>query len=195
MLVVRASVVLVDGEAPAVVIVAAVLVDAVVAEDRSKKLPESPESPDNQESPESSEPPARILLKEREIHAAILAVINETGMAGKVIPFSMLQNKKPIGQEHVALEHQVRNVVDVGQRVGWVGKDEVILLVARSKELKDIASNGEGGLVAQFLYKACDETIVQGVFLHANHTTATTREKFQRDASRTCKKVEGAGVL
>ena len=87
MLVVRASVVLVDGEVPAAVIVAAVLVDAVVAEDRSKGFPKFPDNLDN---PESPEPPGRVLLKEREIHTAVLAVINEMGMTGKVIPFSML---------------------------------------------------------------------------------------------------------
>ena len=68
--------------------------------------------------------------EEREIDAAVLAVLEEVGMLGEIVVLAVFEDEEPVGLEQTALDDEVGQCGEFLEGVGRVGKDEVELLFA-----------------------------------------------------------------
>ena len=71
-------------------------------------------------------------------------MLQEVGVLGEVVVLAVFQTEDAVGQEQLALENEVGQGGDLLQGVGWVGKNEVELLVAGFEKAEHVATNGEG---------------------------------------------------
>ena len=116
-------------------------------------------------------------------------------MFGKIIILAMLENEDSIFVQQVAIQYEVWNLRKFLQRVWWVGKDEIKLLLAGLQEAEHIATNQKILVFAQLLETLADEVGVVAVCFYADDALATSGNEFQRDAARTGKEVEGVWLL
>ena len=133
----------------------------------------------------------QILLKEGEVDAAVMAVLNETGMLGEVVVLAMLENQETAFAQKITFEYHVGKFGDFLQHIGRVCKDEVELLPALTDVLEDIAFNGDGRKVLQLVYELLDEPEMQRILLYAYDTGTSTGKQFKSDATGSCKQVKG----
>ena len=70
------------------------------------------------------------LPKQREIHAAILAMLHEVGMLREIVVLAVLEDEDALRLQQAMLEDEIGNSGQLLQGIGRVGKDEVELLVA-----------------------------------------------------------------
>ena len=136
-----------------------------------------------------------LLLEEGEVHAAIGAMFHEAGVGREILRLSVLQHKEALGTQKIVGEDYVRQLLQLLQHIRRVGKNKVELLATAFQEAKHIGSQRFGCLVVQLIDKGADETVVQGVFLHRDHPSATAAQQFERDAPGTRKEVERHGLL
>ena len=59
----------------------------------------------------------------REIHAAVGAVLREVGQRREVVSLAVLHYHYAVGVEHLRVENGFRHAGEVGEVVGRVGKD------------------------------------------------------------------------
>ena len=130
------------------------------------------------------------LLEEGEVDAAIGAVLDEAGMMGEVVLLAVLKDKEAVGLEKVAAKDDVGQLGYLRQGVWRVGKDEVELLAALCHELEDIAANGQRRCVLKLVEELLDEAVVTHIKLYADNSTATSADKFERNATRAGEEVE-----
>ena len=122
-------------------------------------------------------------------------MLQESWMLGEIIILAMLENEDAAFVQKVTIQYEVWNLREFLQSVGWIGKDEIELLLAGSQKAKYIATNQKIPVFAQFLETLADEVGMVAVGLYADYTLATAGNQFQRDAACAGKKVEGCGVL
>ena len=65
----------------------------------------------------------------------------------EVIVFAMLQHEDAVVLQQSLFEDKVRNRGNLLQRIGWVGKDEVELLVTTLKESEHVGTQGNASVV------------------------------------------------
>ena len=118
----------------------------------------------------------QILLKEGEVDATVMAVLNETWMLGEVVVLAMLENQETAFAQKITFEYHVGKFGDFLQHIGRVCKDEVELLPALTDVLEDIAFNGDGRKVLQLVYELLDEPEMQRILLYAYDTGTSTGE-------------------
>ena len=80
----------------------------------------------------------RVLSEQREVDAAVLAVLNEAGMGREVVVLAMLEDEEAVGGKDVFLENEVGNLRQLRQGVGRIGKDEVKLAMALTSSIFQI---------------------------------------------------------
>ena len=104
-------------------------------------------------------------------------------MGREVVVFAVLKDEDAALFQQCFLEDEVRDCGQLLQRIGRVGKDEVVLLPAGLDEAENIATDrnqGERFLISrQLLDTLLDKTVVVAVQFYADHLTATTAEQFQ----------------
>ena len=108
---------------------------------------------------------------------------------------AVFEDQDAVGLQQCTLEDEIGNLGQFLQRVGRVGKDNVVLLTAGLDEAEDVGTQRQAGLGAQFLHAVADETVVVAVELDAGDVGAAAREQFKRDAARTGKEVEGLTAI
>lgn len=74
--------------------------------------------------------PTSFLSEYREVDAAILAMLNKTGMLREIIVLAVLEHEDASFCQKVFLEYYIGDGGKVAQSVWWIGKDEVELLFA-----------------------------------------------------------------
>ena len=116
-------------------------------------------------------------------------------MLGEIIILAMLENEDAALVQKVTIQNEVWNLGEFFQSVGWIGKDEIELLLAGSQETEHIATNQKILVFAQFLEALSDKVGMVAVCLYADYTLATAGNQFQRDAACAGKEIEGCGVL
>jgi hypothetical protein len=57
-------------------------------------------------------------------------MLHEVRMLGEIVVLSVLEDEHAFGLQQLFLQYKVGNGGQFFQRLGWVGKDEVELLVA-----------------------------------------------------------------
>ena len=122
-------------------------------------------------------------------------MFHEVRMQGEVIVFAMFKDKHTLLFQESFLEDEVWYRRQFLQGVGGIGKDEVILLLARLDISEHISTQGDASSGIQFFQTVLYETVVISVEFHANHLTASSGEQFEGDAACTREKVEGGGVF
>ena len=122
-------------------------------------------------------------------------MLQESWMVGEIIILAMLENEDAAFVQKVTIQYEVWNLREFFQSVGWVGKDEIELLLAGSQKAKYIATNQKILVFAQFLEALSDKVGMVAVCLYADYTLATAGNQFQRDAACAGKEVEGCGIL
>ena len=80
--------------------------------------------------------------EEGEIDAAVLAVLQEVGVLGEIVIFSVFQDEEAVGLEQATIDDEVGQRRQFLEGVGRIGKDEVELLFAGLDETEDIAADG-----------------------------------------------------
>ena len=85
-----------------------------------------------------------LLLEEREIDAAVMAMLNKAGMLAEVVVLAMLDDQETSFAQKIALEYHIRQFGDFLQYIGRVCKDEVELLPALTNVLEHISLYGDG---------------------------------------------------
>ena len=107
----------------------------------------------------------------------------------------MFENEDAIFVQKITIQNEVWNFREFLQSVGWIGKDEIKLLLAGSQKTEHIATNQKILVFAQLLETLADEVGVVAVCFYADDALATSGNEFQRDAARTGKEVEGGCIL
>ena len=131
---------------------------------------------------EDSNPPPP-LLKEREVHAAVGPMVYDAWMIREILCLSVFQDKESVLTQQLVREDDVGQLLQLWQRIGRVGKDEVELLMAFAQETENISPDGKGIQVLQLLYKPADKAVVQGVCLYGYNPAAATAQQFQGDTA------------
>ena len=122
-------------------------------------------------------------------------MFQESWMLGEIIILAMFENEDAAFVQKVTIQYEVWNLREFFQSVGWVGKDEIELLLAGSQEAEHIATNQKILVFAQFLEALSNKVGMVAVCLYADYTLATAGNQFQRNAACAGKKVEGCSVL
>ena len=90
-------------------------------------------------------------------------------MVGEVVVLAMFEDKDAAFVEQVAVEYELWNLGQLFECIGWVGKDEVELLMAALHESEYIATNQNVALFVQLLEALADEVGMVSVGLDAYH--------------------------
>lgn len=122
-------------------------------------------------------------------------MLDETGMSGKVILISMLEDEDPSLFKQILRKHEVGNLGQAFQGVWRVGEYEIELLSACLQESEHITAKCYAVVFAKLFQALAYESVVVTVKFHANHLTAPSREQFQRNAPSTREKIECRGTL
>ena len=122
-------------------------------------------------------------------------MLHKMGVAGEVVVFAMFEDEDTLGLEQAFLEDEIRNLGQLFQGIGRIGKDEVELLFARLDEAEHVATKGDADLGIELLQAIGDETVVVAIHLNADDMGAATRYQFEGDAARTREEVEGCGAF
>ena len=69
-------------------------------------------------------------------------MLHEVGITAEVVVFAVLEDEDTVVLQQVVLKDKPRNGRQFLQRVGWVGEDEVVLLLATLDEAENIGTNG-----------------------------------------------------
>ena len=123
-------------------------------------------------------------------------MFDEAGDGAEVVLLAMLEDQETAGLEHLLFENEIRDGRQLGESVGWVGEDEIELLLAGADETEDVAADEDVVAVGRYLlHTLTDERGVVAVCLHAYHRRATARQHLERYAARACKEVESVGTV
>ena len=140
--------------------------------------------------------------EEREIDAAVLAVLQKMGVLGEIVVLAVFEDKDAIGFEQSAIEDEVGQRGEFLEGVGRIGKNEVELLMAGLDESEDISAEcyhigdsppvirfathrGDSPLCGgEFFQTVLDEAVVVAVEFYADDAAAATRQKFKGNAAR-----------
>lgn len=136
-----------------------------------------------------------MLLEEREIDAAVAAMLHESRVGGEVVLLAVLQHKQAIILEQIPTQDDIGKFWYLRQSIRRVGKNEIELLAALRYELEDIGTNGHGRRVLQLIDKLLDEAVVTYVKLYADNMATATADELERNASRPRKEVKGCRLL
>ena len=116
----------------------------------------------------------RRLSEDREVYAAIAAVLFKAWVSREIVVLTVLKDEHTIGCEQVVLEYEVGKGVEFGQRIRRVGKDEVELLVARLEKTEHVATYENVVFGIYLLHTLGYEACVVAVFLYAHHFFAAS---------------------
>ena len=95
-------------------------------------------------------------------------------MVGEIVVLAMLEYEYAVFIEHIAIQHEVRNLGQLLQCVWWVGKDEVILLLVALQEAEYIATDQEVFVFTKFLEALADKVGVVAVGFHTYHSATAS---------------------
>ena len=99
-------------------------------------------------------------------------------MLGEVVVLAVFQTEDAIGQQQLVLEDEVGQGGDLLQRIGWVGKDEVELLVARLEKAEHVATDAKGIgiflLAFELVQTLLNEAVVVAIELHTDYLPAAS---------------------
>lgn len=134
--------------------------------------------------------PPCVSSEEREVHAAVAAVLHKPFVRGEVVVLSVFEHQQSALLQQSFLEYERRYAGQFFQRVWRVGEDEVELLPAALHESEGVASYEHACVGAYLCHALAYESRMVAVCLHAHHAAAPAREQFERYAARTCEEVE-----
>lgn len=145
----------------------------------------------------------RLGAEEREIDAAVLAVLQKVGMLGEIVVLAVFEDKEAVGLQQATLDDEVGQGAEFLQGIGRIGKNKVELLVAGLDKAEDISANryhigdsppvirfathrggsplcgGGGRPSAEFLQAVLNEAMVVAVEFDADNATTASREQFE----------------
>ena len=107
----------------------------------------------------------------------------------------MLQYKETIVAKQLPLKYKVGYGCQVWQGIGWVGKDEIEPFATLGYEAEYVSLYGKGVQVLQLVDEAAYETVVQGVGLHGDDSSASATEQFEAYAAGSGEEVESRGLV
>lgn len=129
----------------------------------------------------------------------------------------MLKHEDTILFQQPLLKDQRGNRRELFQRIRWIGKDEIKLLLAGLDESEGITAKGEHPgtehtgtvpsvssiadyrgtvpCVLQFLETLLDEPVMIAIHLDADHLRTASGNQFQSNATRAREKVKGGGIF
>ena len=135
--------------------------------------------------------------------AAVAAGFYVAGVEREIAVLAMLQHKPAAFFQ--AGQHQVGQLLQTIQGIGWVSIDEVITDPARIHEVitdpariqiaEHIAPDEREIADAQLLASLDDEVLLGMRQLNSRHLACTTTDKLQSDTARTSKEIEHVNAL
>ncbi len=125
--------------------------------------------------------------------AAVAAGFYVAGMEREIAVLAMLQHKPAALLQ--AGQHQVGQLLQTIQGIGWVRIDEVITDPARIQIAEHIAPDEREIADAQLLAGLDDEVLLGMRQLNSRHLACTTTDKLQSDTTRTGKEIEHVDAL
>lgn len=136
--------------------------------------------------------------KETEVDGAIDAEFEEAGERREVVLLAMLEDKKTIGFEPMGIEYQGRQLGELSQSIGGIGKDELERLCRRVAEVaEDIATNQLmiGTRDVELLGNLLDELLLRASHLDTDDRRSPAAEQLEADAAGAAEEVECAKTL
>ncbi len=117
-------------------------------------------------------------------------------MALVVVPGRVLQYKYTIIGQHMLLEHQHGDIINILQRIGWPGKYKVELLCVLFHEPEHIAFDDMELLCnTQFFDSLFDEVDIAHIALNEGKVARAARGQLVADTARAAKQVAGLDIL
>ena len=139
------------------------------------------------------------LPEQREIHAAILAMLHEVGMLREIVVLAVLEDEDALRLQQAMSEDEIGNGGQLLQGIGRVGKDKVELLVAGLNVTEYIGAKTLNierlSLPFQLFDALQDEAVMVAVLLYADHLGTASRQELKRDAARAGEEVKGCGTI
>lgn len=135
------------------------------------------------------------VAEEREVHAAIAAMLDEVWVGGEVVVLSVFEDEDAVGLQQSCFEDETRYLGQSFESVGRIGKDDVELLMATFQKAENVASYEYMIFDGKRFHALSDESGMIAVGLNAYYLTATARQQFERNAARAREKVESCGAV
>ena len=129
-------------------------------------------------------------MEEGEVDFAVVAVLDEVREGAEVVVAAVLHDDEGSGLHHWAVEYHARQVGELRQVVGGVGKDDVKLLSARGYESKHVALDDVVVVATQRAADLLDEIELRGGFLDRCHRGTFPRQELEADGTSARKQVE-----
>ena len=136
-----------------------------------------------------------LLAEQREVDAAIRAVLDKARNGREVVVLAVLEDKQATRRQHVLGKYKLGDGGQIGQSVWRIGKDKVELLLARLDEAEHIATYKDVVLDTYLRHTLAYKGGVVAVHLHANYWLATARQQLERYAAGSGEEVESACAL
>lgn len=134
-------------------------------------------------------------FEQGEVDTAVIAVLNESGMSCEVVVLAVLKAENAVLSKDAFRQNKVGQVGQCLQLIGWVGKDELELLVAAFYESEYIALDECMVVCPYFGDALTDKTCVVAVGFHTDHLLAAPRKQFERYAARAREQVESGDAF
>ena len=90
-----------------------------------------------------------LFLKETEVHATVGNMSEETGMLTEIIVLAMLKDKHTALIQQIAVQHKVRNCLELFKGIWRVGKNKVIGRRTAAYITEDIVTHNNPGIIPE----------------------------------------------
>ena len=81
------------------------------------------------------------MIEETEMHVAVIPVVGQMHVSGKIVQFGMFDNQESIRLQYVLPEYQLRDFFNTEHVVWGIGENDIILRFANGQEMKNIVAN------------------------------------------------------
>ena len=125
---------------------------------------------------------------------AVSAEFLEVGVGREVGVLAVFEDEETFGSEPAVAEDEVGELVEVGERVGRVGEDEVEGRGRRCSEVaEDIATHEQVPIAGdvELFGDLLDELLLGTALFDADNVSGTSAEQLEADAACSAEEVEG----
>lgn len=129
------------------------------------------------------------LLEEGEVHASVGAMVDVAGMVGEIVVATVFEYHETTFLE--SGKGGIGDVFEVLQSIGWVGKDDVKLLLARAYIFEYICLDGYPLLGIKGFLHLVEKLAMLEVEFYAHDLAATSTRKLDAYAAGASEEVEG----
>jgi len=129
------------------------------------------------------------------MYAAVLACLHVTRVVSEIRVFAVLNDQPAVFFQHTGVKNDVGQGRKLLQRIGRVGKDEVVFGVARTQELEHVTANERQIADSECLAATDDPVLLYVRQFDGRYTAGAATDTLDTDASCAGKQIEHIDAL